>query len=55
MEQVQVNQCACQNCAGVSCACGCQDVRAVQACACGAQCQCGERCACGDQKTAWRG
>jgi hypothetical protein len=50
MQDTLINRCACENCAGASCTCGCQQAATTQVCGCGSQCQCGERCACGDRE-----
>jgi hypothetical protein len=46
--------CACDNCTGSDCNCGCQDSCAEVTCACGPTCACGVGCNCancdGDSK-----
>ena len=48
------SRCACDNCTGSDCTCGCQEPRAEAACACGPTCACGVDCNCancdGDSK-----
>lgn len=41
--------CACNNCPGAACNCGCQQAAGAVSCGCGPQCQCGSQCACAAQ------